>query len=387
MLSSLSTLIDRSFVIGFILPTIILTAVISLLFEDVAIVSKMTQAITAVDSFHAVFLPILALWLFAIILEMLNTPIFRVLEGYHWPLKNDNWKNKNVLDLQTLDRKIVKLKNDVQKSPVNSVLIQQYIEAVRRRAIMYPHDLGYVLPTQLGNVIRAFEQYPHAMYGADGIAIWPLLMNVISEEAKALVSRSRAYVDLLVNLCVMALALGVATFSLGLYETVTGYVDCLPETNCMYAAMKSNVTYIVYGALLIAASRLIYHFAIRFSISWGGSVKAAFDTHLAKLAKELVFELPSDPVKRVDFWREVTQQVLYSQPFNITAVSVNETKAGKDDAHATYILCETLPADLGTVVCDGGGSDGHPKIYLKLPQQFEPVVCGYCGKTFTSKSA
>lgn len=35
--------------------------------------------------------------------------------------------------------------------------------------------------------------------------------------------------------------------------------------------------------------------------------------------------------------------------------------------------------------CDGGGSLGHPKIYLELDEHTKTVKCPYCGQLFMHK--
>ncbi|PKP70412.1 MAG: zinc-finger domain-containing protein [Alphaproteobacteria bacterium HGW-Alphaproteobacteria-4] len=44
---------------------------------------------------------------------------------------------------------------------------------------------------------------------------------------------------------------------------------------------------------------------------------------------------------------------------------------------------ETQTVTTWTVACDGGaGADGHPRVYLVIPQAAGEVTCGYCGKKF-----
>jgi uncharacterized Zn-finger protein len=44
---------------------------------------------------------------------------------------------------------------------------------------------------------------------------------------------------------------------------------------------------------------------------------------------------------------------------------------------------ETQTVTSWKVACDGGdGADGHPRVWLVIPQDTGAVVCGYCGKRF-----
>jgi uncharacterized Zn-finger protein len=44
---------------------------------------------------------------------------------------------------------------------------------------------------------------------------------------------------------------------------------------------------------------------------------------------------------------------------------------------------ETETVTSWKVACDGGaGADGHPRVWLVIPEDSGEVTCGYCGKRF-----
>lgn len=333
MLSSLSALIDRAFVIGFVVPITILIASISIIFDDLEIVKQLATAASAADGFQAVFIPLLFLWLCAILLEMINTSLYRFLEGYTWPMNRKSWKVARLKKFRKDSECIARIKVRLIENPKDPELIDAYIKSARSRAVMFPQAEGYILPTRFGNVIRSFEQYPKAMYGADGVAVWPLLLNVLPDDAKTQVSRSRAYVDMLVNLCLISFILGAFSLLWGGAHAVYGFSLCAMPENCALESLKNEAMNLLCGALFISASRLWYELAIKFAIKWGVAVKAAFDVNLIALAEKLPFPFPSIQDERNEFWTQITQQVLYSQKF--TPHDMGEREADEvDPEHA-----------------------------------------------------
>lgn len=45
---------------------------------------------------------------------------------------------------------------------------------------------------------------------------------------------------------------------------------------------------------------------------------------------------------------------------------------------------KTIEANLKTVACDGGGTLGHPKVYLEMGDRSE-ITCPYCSRHFVLK--
>lgn len=43
---------------------------------------------------------------------------------------------------------------------------------------------------------------------------------------------------------------------------------------------------------------------------------------------------------------------------------------------------ETEVVDNWRIACDGGGSSGHPRVWLQIPHDTGFVECGYCDKKF-----
>ena len=46
---------------------------------------------------------------------------------------------------------------------------------------------------------------------------------------------------------------------------------------------------------------------------------------------------------------------------------------------------EAVEVDGERVACDGGGADGHPRVFLSL-RAGEEIACPYCGRRFVRRT-
>jgi hypothetical protein len=84
MLSSLPKLADRAFILGEFLPSLLLAVALLFLFHDQQLPKALIEAVTRKEYGVAVYL-LLAVWAVAVVLLVLNNPLYRFLEGYAPP--------------------------------------------------------------------------------------------------------------------------------------------------------------------------------------------------------------------------------------------------------------------------------------------------------------
>lgn len=140
----------------------------------------------------------------------------------------------------------------------------------------YPSQ-ARLLPTRLGNRLRAAEDYPWRHYGLATGVLWPRLWGVMPENAQKEIMSARERLDAAVRLVLWSLLLLLWTFwvwwavPLALLGTAWGYWRALEAAG-------------VYGELL----------------------RAAFDLHRFALYDVLRWPLPSDPAEEHQVGRQLT---------------------------------------------------------------------------------
>ena len=273
MFATLSNLVDRNFVLAFVLPTLIGSVCVLLLLGDILPPALQVTALTTTDDFAKLTTLVLILWSLAVLLSVFSNPIYQLLEGYWGPLRT---AGRLCAKQRAFDTVLAGIERTQDRLTRN--------EAVRRFRANWPPRRDLVLPTRFGNVIRAFENYANTVYGPDGIATWPRLFGVLPVSLTDAIEAARAQVSFFVNLCLMAsvvaaVALTRGGIDLAHWAQITSQWDQLPRTNLIVAALS------------LIATRALYEAAIAQAYGWGSLVMAAFDLYLPALAKQLGYEI------------------------------------------------------------------------------------------------
>lgn len=86
MLSTLSSIADKTFIVGYILPLLLFLVVVGFLFIDVPAVHALLQIIATVESFEKLTYLVGGLWVLALLMQLVNQIQLQILEGYRWPV-------------------------------------------------------------------------------------------------------------------------------------------------------------------------------------------------------------------------------------------------------------------------------------------------------------
>jgi|HubBroStandDraft_4_1064222.scaffolds.fasta_scaffold04741_4 hypothetical protein len=306
MYSTLSTIADRNFVIGFFIPALLgIIATLSVFGEGVPYLASMAKNVQSAKSLTDLTYFVVTVWTLGVLLSISNYLIYRILEGYTPPLAWCGFMRKwHIRCFRKQRHKAALLRREWAKALKSKTAFpaqrQRQLENLRRKLIItYPYIQREVKPTFFGNIIRAFELYPYQIYGADSIVIWPRIMMVMTKDIQEVVNGARAPVDCFVNVCMIAnifVAYGVISGIISLFLP-----HMLDWHRCALIAVVALVV-----------SVCAYLCAVSMAKAWGSAVKSAFDCYLPELAKHLGYALPPDPEKRRAFWTALSQQVSFN---------------------------------------------------------------------------
>lgn len=129
-----------------------------------------------------------------------------------------------------------------------------------------------LLPTALGNRLRAFEERAGRAYGFQAIVLWPRLYYVLPEPVLAYVGRCRNQLDTASRLCLT-------------------FLVSVPATGVLIARYP---IWWLLPAGLTAASVLAYRATLAAADNYGVAVRAAIDVHRLRLLQEMRVEMPPD---------------------------------------------------------------------------------------------
>ncbi|MGI5479452.1 hypothetical protein [Streptomyces lavendofoliae] len=268
-------------VVGWVLPAALNLAVF---FFAVAPSLRRTAAVERVwpsSTSQTTLLLLCTAVLFGIVLNALQTPLYRILEGYLlWPrgaydrgCRRQRARKEQIADLIA--------------HPEGRTSVQRAL--LREQLARYPADDDQLAPTRLGNAIRRFEEYGHNRFRLDTQVLWNELSSAAPTQARRQVETARTSVDFFIALLyghgvVAALALLALT-----------------------SAEAERPLLIVTAVALCALTPLWYRSAVYSTDEWAAAVRAMVNLGRKPLADALGLILPQQLAEERSMWQLVTR--------------------------------------------------------------------------------
>ncbi len=160
----------------------------------------------------------------------------------------------------------------------------------------YPGSGEALLPTSLGNIIAAFEDYPRKRYGIESVAVWPRLLPILKSSGYLeFIAREKAVFDFMLNTGLVTTALGVELFYLNAYAG-----DGLIALGLL--AVTLVICLIFYNGLVLAARQ------------WGMTVRVAFDLYRHKLYWLLGLQTVENFEQEFSVWQKLSEMYFCRPP-------------------------------------------------------------------------
>ncbi|MDZ8242319.1 MAG: hypothetical protein RMZ69_35160 [Nostoc sp. ChiQUE01a] len=210
----------------------------------------------------------------AFVVQRFDLPVLRFLEGYwppclrplrRWLIAREAKRSQRISDrwqeLQKLQR------TTEQRDELIQLDWQQHY---------LPLEL---MPTRLGNILRAAEQWPREKYGLDAIVCWSRLWLLLPDAVKKDLQEARADLNTAARFWFWSL--------LFIIWTIWAW----------WAA----------PAGIISAFFAYYYWALEAARNYGELIEATFDLHRHLLYQSLRWNLPPDPNEERRVGRDLTQ--------------------------------------------------------------------------------
>ena len=220
------------------------------------------------------FLLALVVVIAALVAEPLQITLVRLLEGY-WgesragrllaaPGKAFHRARRNRLD------RVQRQHGGARPAPL---AVRE--EAARKLRAYPPADA--MLPTKLGNILRAAETRAGSRYGLDAITVWSRLYPLLADKVTAVLDDLRDQLDVAVRFCLVFLIATVIS------------VACL----------AGHGWWLLVAAGTFTGAVLSYQAALSAATAYGQAIEAAFDLHRFDLLSALHLPLPADLTSEV----------------------------------------------------------------------------------------
>jgi hypothetical protein len=291
-LSSITSVLSRYFVVGFFMPAYVSLVVLW-------ISASSTFVPNAIDHSHKQSTQLLILGGVALvaglILSGLSYYIARAYEGY-WlerladlPVARRLYRRAITWQRRAYDR-LMQVRENKTAPP------EERARAAWRLDKWFPKQRDALLPTRLGNAIRAFERHSNARWGLDGVTVWPRIESLLSAVEREL------EVDAKINFYVFTNA-SVGSILVGL---------CLIVDAGANHAHRPWLWWIYTLPFLVAY--VLYRAAIGPAVDWGDVVRSSIDLHRLDLYEKLGVRRPVSFSDEREVAMKVNKALLYAHP-------------------------------------------------------------------------
>ena len=182
--------------------------------------------------------------------------------------------------------------------------------AWRRLDRFFPYQRGDLMPTRLGNTIRAFERHSNLRWGLDGVTVWPGIEALLSDGERERLVDAKVDVFVFMNGTIGALLVGVC---LVVDKAVN---EPHPASHWPLYVLPFVIGYALYRSTLAPAA------------VWGDVVRSSIDTHRLELYEKLGVRAPSSFTDE----RELALQLSLMLTFGRPLLPDDLWRADKDDS-------------------------------------------------------
>ncbi len=197
--------------------------------------------------------------------KLAAAPLLRLAEGY-WPSVFKDWRFSRAqtvaaaVQVQKDRWQVLAHKYQTDRANMTIAEIDEYAQLDAGIITTTPRKANLFLPTRLGNLLRAAEEYPDVRYGLEVRLTWARLWLVLPDSARKEIASARAALDDRTQWLLWSLLL--------LLWTVWCWWALLPALAGAFIAYRSMLTSAgVYGELLRAAYDL-YRFDLYKAVHW-----------------------------------------------------------------------------------------------------------------------
>jgi hypothetical protein len=280
VLDKVSSQVDRRFLSTLLLPTCVLVAGVGALAATEVGWAPVLDRWSHLDDSRRAFVvaaALLAVLLLAMLLAANLRAIIRLYEGY-WSGPLGRVPTTLGVRVQAWRRGRLDLQNP-----------QEFAE----RYYVYPAAGVPLLPTRLGNAMRAAESYAGSQdrYGMDGVFFWPRLYALLPDALRAALADARAELERLVVVSMLAFVLLLVALGFAVFGTI-------PRPVWLSTAV---------GALVVAL--LAYRSAIGATIAYGELIRTSFDLYRRAVLAQMGLTPPATLAEERELWMALGQQL------------------------------------------------------------------------------
>lgn len=161
----------------------------------------------------------------------------------------------------------------------------------------YPPKDSQIMPSRLGNILRAAEAYPQSRYHVDAVALWPRMVWAMDKEYMMNVDTANDQCSFLLNSSFLS---GVFTL---MSWAASIYVWLFPSK------AFSSIAYLLTGVITLIIAWFFYTASLLNVNKYGNLIRSSYDLFRFNLLEKLHLKLPVNIEEEKLVWEKITEFV------------------------------------------------------------------------------
>jgi hypothetical protein len=275
----------------------------------------------------------------------------KLFEGYFFP----EWLSKILIERQI--ENFEKLKQSIQeyRSLVDQGTSDKYLlRAKRQKAyadlqqmeVRLPYHKEYLLPTQLGNVLRASELYSWELYKLEGITLWPRLYKILPENITYDLEEKNNHLMFLLHSSLLSFMIGISALLITILRfgsnfarlaMVSGTNRSFPS-NDIFIQNLFSWNYFILGIIFVLVGYFIYRISLKTAEDFGLIVRSGYDLYRHDLLKQLKQPIPDRLKDERKTWAKISELLIAGNKLGLDLADINYVVEGKSEKPVERIL-------------------------------------------------
>jgi hypothetical protein len=340
--------IGRSYIVSSFLPAALFVSLANVLFRGfipLAISSGLTDK-TFLFGQEWIWGVIFTLWIAFYLYSSVDWTV-KLFEGYFLPeglqvYFKEFFRSTWLMPSTPNYREFIRIKNKRKPSAkdLRSIPDLRYraLAELQPIEIQHPLDEIHLMPTRLGNVLRASEIYAYERYCIEGITIWPRLFHVLPTRFVTNLEEKNNHLVFLLNSSLLAyfnagICMLVGIAGLAYQQSIGIRFDLIPvDQRIFFVRGFSFVTpgeYVLIGLLLAGFAYVLYSIAVNVAEDYALFIRAGFDLYRMDLLKTLRQPMPKKLSEEKQTWMTLTEYFIAAN------------RLGKEEMDFSYLHSET----------------------------------------------
>ncbi|MEH2214062.1 hypothetical protein [Nostoc sp.] len=219
----------------------------------------------------------------AFVVQKFDLSVLRFLEGYwsRWLQPLRRWMiQQQEHDFKRKDKRWQTLADKKEKQVITNEELEEYV-TLDGQLMQFPSQFNRLMPTKLGNILRAAESRPYDKYGLDAVICWSRLWLVLPDGVKKELQEARSSLNTAARFWLWSLLF---------------------------------IVWIVWAWWAVPAALLGLIFAYYWTVDAAGVycslLESAFDLYRLELYKSLRWPIPINPKQEQESGKQLTIYLL-----------------------------------------------------------------------------